>query len=380
MMKIYYVTNYRMPTERAHGIQIAKMCEAFIEAGADVTLIVPRRKTDTRSLREFYGLRVDVPKITLFSFDWYTKGRILYRVSSFSFMVSSFFYLWSRKREKDTVVYTIDGDNWSYAQLPMLPTRYFAEMHSSKPSTLINKMFFRDISGAITINRLIKESLQEIFSIPPERVIVEHDAVDATHFAPMSRAEARARLALPRDGKLVLYIGRILEWKGLEILPDSAKSLADAHVTLGIVGGTREQFERVTGRSDIPENLVFYGHRAFADMPLWIASADAVLVTSTARNDLSYRWTSPMKAFEYMACGASIIAADAPSIREIVSTDNAFLYRTDDASSLAREIRAVLENPEEARRRGEVALLASRSYSWSGRAQRILQFMSHIEK
>lgn len=377
-MKIYYVTNYRMPTERAHGIQIAKMCEAFIEAGAQVTLVVPRRKTDARSIREFYGLRVEVPKVTLFSFDWYTKGRILYRLSAFSFMVSSYFYMLRRRHEKGTLVYTIDGDDWSYAQMSLLPIHYFAEMHGSKPRTVINRLFFRNIAGVITINRLIKENLQKVFSRSPDCVIVEHDAVDATHFLPIPKGEARKRLGLSNDAKLILYIGRILEWKGLEILPDAAKALADESVTLGIVGGTREQFEQVTGRSDIPENFVFYGQRAFADMPLWIAAADAVLMTSTARNDLSYRWTSPMKAFEYMACGVPIIAADAPSMREIVSTDNAFLYETDNAQSLTNEIRTVLENRSEAQHRAVAAHEASRAYSWSGRAERILKFMASM--
>lgn len=377
-MKIYYVANFRMPTERAHGIQIAKMCEALIEAGADLTLVVPRRKTDERSLREFYGLRVEIPKVMLFAFDWYNKGRILYHLSSFSFMVSYFLYLWRRRSEKEAVVYTIDADEWSYVQMPLLPFRYFSEMHGSKPRTFVNRFFFRNISGVITINRLIKESLQDIFSISPERVIVEHDAVDAAQFVQMPRDEARKRLALPHGRKLVLYIGRILEWKGLEILPDAARAFIDAGVTLGIVGGSREQFEKVTGISNIPENLVFYGGKDFADIPLWIAAADVVLMTSTAHNDSSYRWTSPMKAFEYMACGACIIAADTPAIREIVSSTNAFLYQPDDADSLARVIRAVLEDPEEARRRGAAALQASHAYSWRARAQRVLQFIARM--
>ncbi|MCX6787218.1 MAG: glycosyltransferase family 4 protein [Candidatus Kaiserbacteria bacterium] len=376
-MRLYYVANFRMPSERAHGIQVAKMCEALIEAGADLTLIVPRRKTDMRSLREFYGLRVDVPKQVLFAFDWYTKGRILYYISSFSFMISSFFFLWGKRHEKGSVIYTIDADNWSHTHLSLVPLPYFSEMHGSKPRTLINKLFFRHISGVITINRLIRESLLNLFSISPERIIVEHDAVDTSRFVPLPRADARDRLGISHDRKLILYVGRILAWKGLEILPEAARAVGDT-ITLGIVGGTREQFVKVTALSDIPENIIFYGEKDFSEMPIWIAAADAVLLTSTARNETSYRWTSPMKAFEYMACGATIIAADAPAIREIVSTKNAYLYQPDDANSLAQRIRIVLENPREAKQRGEVALLASKSCSWRGRADRVLQFMGHI--
>ena len=57
-MKIAYIQNVRIPTERAHGIQIMKMCEALARLGHDVELIVPRR---SNLLKEnpfnYYGIR-----------------------------------------------------------------------------------------------------------------------------------------------------------------------------------------------------------------------------------------------------------------------------------------------------------------------------------
>jgi len=50
-MKLTYIVNARLPTEKAHGIQIMKMCESFSRAGAKLTLIVPKR----RQPKEFKG-------------------------------------------------------------------------------------------------------------------------------------------------------------------------------------------------------------------------------------------------------------------------------------------------------------------------------------
>ena len=44
MIKILCLANVRVPTEKAHGIQIMKMCEAFARRGAEVELVVPRRR------------------------------------------------------------------------------------------------------------------------------------------------------------------------------------------------------------------------------------------------------------------------------------------------------------------------------------------------
>ena len=44
-MKILYLAFVRLPTERAHGLQIMKTCEAFAHAGAKVELVIPGRAT-----------------------------------------------------------------------------------------------------------------------------------------------------------------------------------------------------------------------------------------------------------------------------------------------------------------------------------------------
>ena len=47
-MKITYLANIRIPTEKAHGIQIMKMCQAFANQGVRVELVVPKRKNQIR--------------------------------------------------------------------------------------------------------------------------------------------------------------------------------------------------------------------------------------------------------------------------------------------------------------------------------------------
>lgn len=374
--KIYYVANFRMPTEKAHGIQVAKMCEALIEAGAQLELVVPDRATVPASVREYYGLRVEVPVTRLPALDLYAYGRILYRLSSFSFMLSSLFYLRCKRKER-AVVYTIDADDWSYAHLLWCGLPYVAEMHGSKPDTLINRRFFRNAAGVVTINGLIKEALHTIFSVPREHIITEPDGVDIEDFSPSPRDEARRKLGIPPAQKLALYVGRILEWKGLEILPKAAAALGTAGA-VGIVGGTEKDFAETIRKEKLPDNLIFYGSRPYGEMPLWIVAADAVLVTGTAKNELSYRWTSPMKVFEYMACGTPIVSASTPAMREVLSSEEAFFYEPDDADSLARAMKEALLDEDEASRRAQAARAKAPRYAWKGRGERVLRFLDSL--
>ena len=43
-VKIIYIANVRFPTDKAHGLQIAKTCEALSSLGASVILLVPERR------------------------------------------------------------------------------------------------------------------------------------------------------------------------------------------------------------------------------------------------------------------------------------------------------------------------------------------------
>jgi hypothetical protein len=44
-MKIYYIVNARIPTEKAHGWQISKMCFELDKLGHELELVVPTRNS-----------------------------------------------------------------------------------------------------------------------------------------------------------------------------------------------------------------------------------------------------------------------------------------------------------------------------------------------
>ena len=57
LRKLIYISNARLPTEKAHGYQISQMCQGFIKLGLNVRLLSPKRKTEiTQSLKDYYNL------------------------------------------------------------------------------------------------------------------------------------------------------------------------------------------------------------------------------------------------------------------------------------------------------------------------------------
>jgi glycosyltransferase involved in cell wall biosynthesis len=372
-MKIYYVANARMPTEKAHGIQIAKMCEAFIEAGLDLTLVVPRRKTDPRSIREYYGLRVDIPTVYLPAINWYGKGPLGYRISSLSFMFAYVLFLIRKQmRGEHFVLYTVDMDTFSSSALTLLRAPLFSEMHGAKVSTISQRRLFKRARGVIAINKIIVEELRQAFPRSSTQYLIEPNGVDLLAFPQTSKQEARERLGLPQDTHLVLYSGRFFEWKGLEILPRAAALTPS--VRWQVVGGDKEEFGKLV-TEPLPDNLYFAGSRPYTEIPLWCAAADALIVLGTKRDTQSYRYTSPMKLFEYFAAERPIIASDTPALREVVSEQEALFYKPDDPKDLAEVVQQVVTHPQELEPRIVAATQRAIASSWRARAERIMRFM-----
>ena len=328
-----------MPNEKAHGIQLAKMCEAFLLSGADLELVLPNRGAG--SLKEFYGLKVEVPIKRL------PVVNLGFLISSLSFMFSYFFYLFGKK---NALVYTIDMDNFSFLPIRFLGFPYFSELHDTKNSILW-RFFLKKAQGIVAINKNIKNDLMKNFGIADSKIIVKPNGIDLEMFSgKISKEEARKKLGLAPDKKMAVYIGRETYWKGMDILSDAEKLLPTG--TINIV-------------SDRP----------FKEIPLWLAAADTLLVLGTKKNEYSYLYTSPMKIFEYMAASRLILAADTPANREILSENEAYFYAPDDSRDLAEKIKHILTNPSNPKLKVDNARKKVEEYIWSRRANKILEMM-----
>ncbi|MBY0293963.1 glycosyltransferase family 4 protein, partial [Patescibacteria group bacterium] len=166
------------------------------------------------------------------------------------------------------------------------------------------------------------------------------------------------------------YIGRLDGWKGTDTLLKASTKLPN-DIRVAVIGGEPQQVERL--RTSYP-NVIFLGYRPYAELAHNQAAADVLVVPNTAKNDVSVRFTSPLKLIAHMASHRPIVASDLPSIRELVDDTSAVLVTPDSAEALAEGIQKALVQPEIA----EKAYLRASELDWSARAQRILGFIHKL--
>ena len=363
-MKIRYAINARIPIQRAHGLQVMKTCEALVCAGASVELVVPRRhNTIETDPFEYYAVEPIFTITYLPTFDLVRWGiPYAFALQTLAFTISLARYL---KRHNDGSCLYMRGElGWL---LPLVSrTSFIWESHIKGRKSRAEARAIHHAKGIVVVTKRYREDLIKGFGLQADAVLVAPDGVDLKQFASgIKKAEARTRLGLPLDKKLVLYAGSDVLWKGLRYLREASRLLPKGYEVVFV--GHMESAGATSSQR-------FVGPRPYEEMPVWLAAADVLVLTGDPASDTARYYTSPMKLFEYMAARRPIVAADLPSFHDVLSEECAVLVTPGDPAALADGIiHAVNDTGRDMR--VEKAWQAVQAYSWQCRAERIMAFV-----
>ena len=207
-MNIDYIAHIRLPTEKAHGIQIMKMCEAFARSDNSVRLIVPNRKTPiSADPFTYYGVHAIFRILRLKGADTVSWGRLGFYIHYMQFALRA--VLRSARdsaRGEGAIIYTRDFLVVLLARLARRPV--FFEVHTASGGVLARQAM-RVASAVITITAGLEKYAIES-GVMSDRVLVAHDGVDLGEFsvAEAKRESIRSELGVPDNDRLVMYVGK----------------------------------------------------------------------------------------------------------------------------------------------------------------------------
>ncbi len=380
-MKIIYIANVRIPTEKAHGIQIMKMSEAFSSAGSDLELVLPSRlNTKEFSLADpfaYYQVKEKfiLKKIKCFDpvFLLQAKAGVYIKWQSFFFITSLFFYLLFKKDRKNHVFYARDGKLLPLLQL--FSGRTVWEAHDLPKNANYYLPYWLKCWKIIAITERLKSDLIAL-GVGAEKIFVAPDGVDLAAFEKIKEDSStlRKRLNLPLNEKIIMYSGHFYQWKGAQVLAEAAKHLSAGEIIV-FIGGTEKDISAFKEKYGHIKNILILGHKPHQEVPHYLKAADVLILPNLGEEKISRNYTSPLKMFEYMAAQKPIIASDLLSIREILNSGNAILTPPNDAEALAQAITAVLKNGSFSDKITKQAFSDVLKFTWIKRAENIITFL-----
>lgn len=364
-MKLIYLANIYLPGVWAHSLQTMKMCEAFAANGLEVELVTGMKRAKDKEIFSYYNIKTKFKITKIPYFDLSAKGssKVNFLLRTISFLLFARFYVIFKKYD---ILY------FRSALAGLLFNNFYLEVHGLPPHfKKWHRLTYRKAKKIIVLTRFLKEELVAD-GVEATKIIIAPDAVDLKEFQlNLSKEEARKKLLLPLDKKIIAYCGNFYfhDWKGVDILLESLKYLSG--VLCLLVGGHETEIKEIKQRFK-NYDLFITGRQTHNKVPFYLKAADILILPNKKGEAISEYYTSPLKLFEYMASGRPIVASDLPSIREALNENNAVLVEPNNPEALAAGVKQLLADGQLAERLARQALAEVHNYTWQKRAERII--------
>lgn len=379
-MKLIYIANSKIPTNRAHGFQIMKMCEAFSSSGVDVEMWTPKRINPIKdnpfkhyNIKETFTIK-KIAVIDLIPLSRYL-GFIANFIESFSFAIFAVFAL---SRRNFDIIYS--RDQFILWFLSFFSKKFVYEIHSFPGHPALYRRIWKKAHKVVAITSALKNLIVGA-GIDEGKIMVAPDAVDLADFEAVSQTidELRIELELPENEFLVGYVGKFKTLgmeKGIKAMIE-ALSILERDIKMIFVGGEEleiKEYKNLANRFNVSAQCVFINYQPRLKAIKYTKAMNALVIPFPNVPHYAF-YASPLKLFEYMASGRPIIASDLPALKEVLNDKNALFFKPDDASDFARAVKMIKSSQMLGYHLSKQALADVREYTWQKRAGRILKFI-----
>ncbi|RZS87612.1 D-inositol-3-phosphate glycosyltransferase [Motilibacter rhizosphaerae] len=224
------------------------------------------------------------------------------------------------------------------------------------------------------------EQLVELYGADPGRVAVVAPGVDLETFHPRPRAAVRARLGLPADALVLLFVGRVQPLKAPDVLVRATAELLTAYPALRsrlrtvVCGGPSGAglaepgaLERLADELGVADVVSFQPPVPRRELADWYAAADLTVIPSRSES-------FGLVAIESQACGTPVVAARVGGLRTAVADGSSgVLVDGHDPQRWGRVLGELLLDPHRRLALGDGALRHAAGFSWTRTAEQVAE-------
>ena len=227
----------------------------------------------------------------------------------------------------------------------------------------------RSADGIITSSGEGRRALGADFGIRPEKIRTLIDGVDIEVFKPGSRQQARQKLGIAQDARVVVYLGLFNQYQGLDLLLEAIAIVRDQlpGVHFLLMGFPEQEYCHKAARMGIDAMITFTGRVSYTSAPLYLSAGDLAVSPKLARTEANG------KLFNYMACGLPAVAFESAVNREILAECGIYADYGSAASLAERMVSALNDRDLLATLGQQSRQRAVQVHSWQARGLDLLQ-------
>jgi glycosyltransferase involved in cell wall biosynthesis len=266
--------------------------------------------------------------------------------------------------------YIYDLDSWMSDQL-------LAKLRFLRPFRTLFEFFEKKaVKRSIGVIPVCLALEQKIRSFDEKKPLVRLEDISLLQEEATGRQEI-LRESLGIQGKIVMYVGNLEKYQGIDLLIESF-SLVDPATfdcCLIIIGGTAEDIRTYTEMSrslKLGNRVFFIGPRPVTDLGMYLQQAD-VLVSPRTEGE-----NTPMKIYSYMDSGQPILATRITSHTQVLDEDLAYLVNPEPESMAEGLARILADDGRAVERAGRAKKKVAAEYSRAAYEKKLIHFYNEL--
>jgi glycosyltransferase involved in cell wall biosynthesis len=385
MMKILYITLENLSLHKGSVVHIKEVIDGLRQSAHQVGLI-GSAWPPLKNVKQFYNIH---PK-TYFPFKFLIRKEKSYLISS---LLLFLFLL--KVLQKYDLIYARDFHTVLIALGPRLlyKKKLVFEMNGIaneeqrlKSHSILNRVFASSIQKAecmataysdriVSVTPQIANYLTHFFHCPAKKVEVIGNGVNTKIFKPIENKTLlwswRNKLGIAEGDVVIAFVGNLALWQGVNLLIESAFHLLIVHENLKFLivgeGLLKDSLLKRVSDSKYDKGFIFTGMIRYEDIPILINLADICVAPFISRRN-RITGVSPLKVFEYMACGKPVVCARIKGLEFIEEEGVGHLTSPEDVMSLQEGLLDLIKNPQKRMMMGNKGLQISREkFNWESR-------------
>jgi len=248
-------------------------------------------------------------------------------------------------------------------------------------------MAVRCCNRVVSVTQQISDYLAKNFSCPSDKIRIVGNGVNIQRFHQIYDeallSSWRKRLGITKDDLVVAFVGNLAPWQGMNILLESAFQILSnemQNLKFLIVGEgiQKDSLVRKVFDSGHTEKFIFTGMVEYEDIPILINIADICVAPFISRRNQT-TGVSPLKVFEYMACGKPVICSRIDGLEFVEVEGAGRLIDPEDVTSLEKALYDLIRNPREREIMGQTGPKVARErFSWESKVIKIEEVLEGL--
>ncbi len=238
---------------------------------------------------------------------------------------------------------------------------------------------FRMTDRVVAVTANLKSYVNSRYGTPLQNIGVFSNGVNIDRFVPLSKETCKLNLEIYHE-RCIGFVGSLSPWQGLDHLIHAIYLLGNnfSNGCLLIVGDGVEagRLRNLVHELGLNDKIKFFGKVPHEKVVTFINACDICVGSFNASKRNQLTGLSPLKIYEYLACGRPIVVPDMPDFEFVKLEQVGKTFRAENPGDLASVLAELLSlTPEQWQLMSEKARkLAVERYSWDKIAREIMAF------